>query len=361
MKLTVQLQLLPDAEQKETLRQTMERFNAAADWIAGELFSRQLANKITAQKLLYREVRERFELSAQTAILCIHRVVEAYKRDRSKRPRFRKHAAITYDQRVMGFQGIDRVSLWTLTGRIVVAFVLGAYQRERFTLRKGQADLVLRKDGKWFLLVTVDVPDGSPVPATDFIGVDLGIVNIATDSDGNTHTGEQVENVRQKHQRNRCRLQKKGTRGAKKRLKNLAGREARFRRHENHRISKQLVATAKGTGRGIALEELTGIRQRTEQRLRKRQRARHAGWSFFQLRSFVEYKSRLAGVPVILVDPRNTSRTCSQCGHCEKGNRKSQSEFRCLHCEYSTNADYNAAVNLSWLGQSRNAAPELAG
>lgn len=338
----------------------MERFNVAADWIAGELFTRKVKNKITAQQLLYREVRTRFALSAQTAILCIHRAVEACKRDSSIRPHFRKHAAITHDQRVMGFQGIDRVSLWTLTGRVIVPFILGAYQRERFTLRKGQADLVLRKDGKWFLLVSVDVPDGTPVPTTDFIGVDLGIINIATDSDGKIHSGNAVERARQRHHRNRQRYQKKGTKGAKKRLKILAGREARFRRHENHIITKELVAKAKGTQRGISLEDLTGIRQRTEPRLRKRQRARHAGWSFFQLRLFVKYKAKLAGVSVVFVDPRNTSRTCSQCGYCDKGNRKSQSEFRCLHCNFSTNADYNAARNIARLGATCNPPSELA-
>lgn len=358
MKLTVQIQLLPNPEQATTLRQTMERFNTAADWIAGELFARKLANKILAQKLLYADVRQRFELSSQTAILCIHRVVEAYKRDRNKRPRFRKHAAITYDQRTYSFKGIDRVSLLTIAGRVLIPFVLGAYQRERFTFRKGQADLVLRKDGKWFLLVTVDLPDGTPTPATDFLGVDLGVINIVTDSDGKAHSGETVERVRQRHQRNRQRLQKKRSKGAKKRLKLLAGREARFRRQVNHVISKELVAKAKRTGRGIVLENLQGIRDRV--RLRKRQRAKHSGWSFFQLRSCVEYKAKLAGVPVVLVDPRNTSRTCSQCGYCDKANRQSQAVFACLHCDFSTNADYNAACNLRRLGAIGNPPSELA-
>jgi putative transposase len=109
-------------------------------------------------------------------------------------------------------------------------------------------------------------------------------------------------------------------------------------------ISKAIVATAKDTGRGIALEDLTHIRARTT--VRAKQRARHSGWAFHQLRSFVEYKAKLAGVPVVAVDPRNSSRTCSACGHCAKENRRTRDLFECQHCHYSTDADFNAARNL---------------
>lgn len=351
MKLTLQLQLFPDDDAGPKLRATVERFNTAADWLAGEAFAAKLANKVELQRRHYRELRDRFGLSAQMAVRCIAQVCEAYKRDNAVRPKFRKHAAMPFDQRMMSFKGIARVSLLSLTGRVIVPFVMGAYQRERFTAAKGQADLVLRKDGKWFLLVTADLPEGAKPPATDFIGVDFGIVNIATDSDGNAYSGEAVEKARRRHHRNRKRLQRRGTKGAKKRLRKLSGREARFRRHENHRISKAIVASAKGTERGIALEALKGIRDRIT--VGRRQRARHAGWSFHQLRAMIEYKARLAGVFVAAVDPRNTSRTCSACGHCEKGNRRSQGEFSCKSCGYSTNADLNAALNLRERGLGR--------
>ncbi len=97
----------------------------------------------------------------------------------------------------------------------------------------------------------------------------------------------------------------------------------------------------------IALEDLRHIRSRTEARLRKSQRAKHSSWSFWQLRFFLQYKAALAGVLLHTVDPRNTSRACSQCGHCEKANRKSQAHFTCKNCGYSCNADWNAAKNIS--------------
>jgi len=349
----VQIQLLPDKELATEMRETVETFNAACNWLAQEAFARKTSNNILLQKLFYADLRERFGLSAQMAAICIRLVASTYKRDKSRLPKFRRHAAMPYDRRVLSFKGIDRLSLRTLDGRVIVPMVMGAYQRERFSAARGQCDLVLRKDGKWFLLATVDLPEGTPIPGSDFIGVDLGVANLATDSDGQRHTGEHVEAVRQKYHARRKTLQeaaaKRKARGHRPKqiraaLKRVAQKESRFRRDTNHRISKGLVAKAKGRRRGIALEELTGIRKRA--RFRRRQRARISGWAFSQLRGFIEYKARLAGVPVVLVDPRNTSRTCSECGHCEKANRKWQAIFECKQCGHATHADYNAARNI---------------
>jgi IS605 OrfB family transposase len=351
VKLTVQLQLLPERDHAARLRETVERFNGAANWLSGIAFERKTANKVLLQQVAYRDLRERFGLSAQMAVRCIARVCEAYKRDKSIRPVFRKHAAMPFDQRMMSFKGIDRVSLLTLGGRVLVPTLMGKYQAERIGHPKGQTDLVPREDGRWFLLVTVDIPARAPIPATDFIGVDLGIANIATDSDGNQHSGKDVERVRRKHNLQRKRLQRKGTRGAKKKLKRLAGKEARFRRHENHRISKLIVENAEGTGRGIALEDLKGIRERITARGTDA-RNRLSGWSFAQLFAFLAYKAEYAGVPIVTVDPRNTSRTCAACGHCSKSNRKSQAEFVCKACGHRAHADRNAARNIALRAQA---------
>src|SRR5207248_10244537 len=145
----------------------------------------------------------------------------------------------------------------------------------------------------------------------------------------------------------RQRLQKRGTKSAKRHLKKLSGKEARFKKHTNHVISKRIVHKAKTNRQGIAIEELRHIRTRTEARLRHSQRSRHSSWSFAQLRFFLQYKAALAGIPLHTVDPRNTSRTCSVCGHCEKANRKSQASFRCVQCGHTENADRNAAKNIA--------------
>ncbi|HMB06461.1 MAG TPA: transposase [Isosphaeraceae bacterium] len=350
----MQIQVLPDTAQADRLKAIMGRFNAAANWIVGELFAGKVTNKITAQKLLYKQVRERFGLGAQTAILCIHRAVEAYKRDPSILPVFRPEAAITYDVCTLSFKGPDKVSLLTLSGRITVPFVFGKYHADRFSHPKGQSDLIHREDGKWFLLVTVDVPDGTRFPADDFLGVDMGLAEIATDSDGETHSGKAVDDVRRKHNLQRRRLQRKGTNGARKKLRRVSRKEARFRRHENHCTLKEIVEEARRTGRGIAVEDLEGIRDRVTAR-GSDARNRLSGWSFAQLYNFLAYKAQIAGVMVEKVDPRNTSRACAECGHCERSNRKNRSEFRCQACGHEAHADVNAARNIRAQALSRRA------
>jgi IS605 OrfB family transposase len=368
MKLTLQLQLLPDTAQTDALRTTMERFNEAATWLAGVAFEHQCANKVELQKLTYYDLRARFALPADTAIRCIAQVVEAYKRDKSVQPAFRPHAAMPFSMgKNIGFKGIDRVSISTLTGRVVVPFIMGKYQQERFGFAHGQADLVLRRDGTWFLLVTVDVPEGTCLPISDFIGVDLGVVNLATTSDAVTHTGDEVEACRTRYLRRRTRLQRashvaqmrgKRPKNIRRALQRTARREGSFRRDVNHCISKTLVASATDTLRGIALEDLEGIRAEGTP-FRQAQRARMTGWAFAQLRTFVEYKARLAGVPVVLVDPKHSSQECSCCHHVARANRRSQAVFSCRRCGYTVNADFNAAMNIRFRALVN--APEVAG
>src|SRR5262245_51306637 len=201
VKLILQTQLLPDEDQARKLSATMRAFNAATDWLAGEAFRLKSANKVELQHLYYNQLRDDFGISAQMAIRCIAQVCEAYIRDKSIRPRFKQYASVPYDQRLMAFKGVDRVSLLTLEGRTILPVVMGKYQSERFNGKHGQCDLVRRKDGKWFLLVSVEAPDVAPTPSTDFIGVDLGVVNLAVDRDGEMHMGDDVERTRKHYEK----------------------------------------------------------------------------------------------------------------------------------------------------------------
>ena len=115
----------------------------------------------------------------ETTIRAIAKVTEVYKRDKDIQPTFRPRGAIVYDQRILSWKGADRVSILTLDGRAIVPWIAGAYQRARLDRVRGQADLIHR-DGAFYLLVVVEVGDVPPDDPGGFLGVDLGIANIAT-------------------------------------------------------------------------------------------------------------------------------------------------------------------------------------
>ncbi len=108
------------------------------------------------------------------------------------------------------------------------------------------------------------------------------------------------------------------------------------------------MTEAERTGRGIALEDLGGIRGRV--RLRKPQRVTLHSWAFAQLGQFIAYKAARAGVPLVYVDPAYTSQTCSSCGHVSKRTGPSQATFSCTSCGFAEHADVNAARNIAARG-----------
>ncbi|WP_322656370.1 RNA-guided endonuclease InsQ/TnpB family protein [Streptomyces justiciae] len=185
--------------------------------------------------------------------------------------------------------------------------------------RQGESDL-LCQGGQWYLLVTCEIAEAEPnVHPVGFVGVDLGIVNIATTSTGTRHSGRRINRTREQDRKLRAKLQKKNTKSAKRRAKKHAGKEARRARDINHKISKCIVAEAQRTARGITLEDLGGIR----------------------------------------------SRECSRCHHMETANRPSQATFTCRSCGFAEHADHNASHNIShrgwwtWVRGAESQAPAL--
>jgi putative transposase len=345
MRLTAAIRLLPTPEQADALRRTLEAANAACDYISQVAWESKTFRQFAIHKLTYQAVRETFHLAAQLAVRCIAKVADAYKLDRKTQRTFQPHGAVPYDDRILSYNlKSSEVSIWTLNGRQAIPFVCGERQRELLATQRGETDLAFVR-GKWYLFVACEVETPKPIDAEGALGVDLGIVNLATDSDGESFSGQHIERRRQWYQARRQALQKIGTKSAKRHLKRLAGRQRRFQKDTNHHISKRLVAKAERTKRAIALEDLKGIGQRARVR-RPGQRARHSNWAFGQLRAFISYKAQLTGVTVSFVDPAYTSQQCSACGHTERRNRKSQAEFCCVVWQFASPADYNAAINI---------------
>jgi putative transposase len=352
VKLVANIQLKPSPEQFQALKATLEACNAACNSVSKTAWEHQEFGQYRLQKACYRPIRERFALTAQAAIQCVKKTADAYKLDRKVKREFRIHSAQPYDNRILRFLPEDQVSIWTLLGRQKIPFLCGDLQRRYLSHRKGESDLMFVR-GKFYLVVVCDFDDPDLIGATDVLGVDFGIVNIATDSDGETHTGERVEQQRRIHSNRRTRLQRRGTRAAKRKLRQISGRQARFQKNTNHIVSKIIVQKAKRTTRAVAIEDLGGIRERVT--ARRRQRARLSNWSFSQLRAFLSYKCVQEGIPLILVDPRNTSRQCPECGHTDKKNRPTQARFCCQSCGHSGPADAVAATNIRERGLAARA------
>jgi IS605 OrfB family transposase len=380
VKQVVKVRMLPTDEQSTALAATLRTCNEAASWLSAAMHAERVHRKHDAQKRFYTELKKRFRLSAQPAIRVIGKVADAYATlkanidagnygpPRSEKRKkvaatpvvFRADAAQPFDARCLSWQIPARVggreatvSIWTTAGRCKGVRVLAAPQ-DLVLLRTRsirETDLICR-DGKWFLYATVEAPEG-PLhqPVNGFLGVDMGIVNIATTSDGQFAAGAGLNRYRKRQRRLRTRLQAKKTSSARRLLKKRRRKEARFAADLNHQISKRIVAEAQRTGRGIAVEQLGGIRARV--RLRKPQRATLHSWAFAQLGSFLAYKGKRAGIAFVEVDPAYTSQMCHECGWVDKRNRCSQAAFECGRCGFVGHADHNAAINIATRGVER--------
>jgi IS605 OrfB family transposase len=373
VKLVVRVKLQPTPAQESALHATLRACNAAADHVSRTAFTTGVKDNRRLRALTYITIKDRWGLGAQAAQHVIKKASDAYasltgnlkagnlgrpgtarRRRATEKPlTFRADAAQPYDDRMLSWQMERRtVSIWTVHGRMKGVPFTGEDQQLRLLAqhRQGESDLIHQR-GQWYLLATVDVGDVPPNPAPQgFIGVDLGIANIATTSTGHRHSGRRLNRSRENDRRNRRRLAVKHTRSAKRRAKRRAGKEARRARDINHKISKHIVAEAERTGRGIALENLSGIRERA--RLKKPQRVTINSWGFAQLGAFIEYKARRAGVPVVYVDPAYTSQECSRCHHVDKRNRPNQATFTCRNCGFVEHADLNASHVIAARGWS---------
>jgi putative transposase len=350
VKLIAQLKLQPTPEQADALKRTHQAANAACNYISNIAWATRTFSRFALQKLCYEQVREEFGLSAQMTVRALAKVGDAYRLDKQSKCTFRPLASIAYDDRILSFALPDSsVSIWTLDGRQTIPFVCGERQRRMLATRQGESDLLFHR-GVWYLLVTCNVEEPALHDVDDVLGIDLGVTNIASDSDGTIHSSRHLNHVRYRHRRLRMKLQRLGTKAARRRLRQLIGQERRFAKDVNHTISKCIVEQAERTKRGIALEDLKGIRTRV--RARRSQRAQLHSWSFFQLRSFICYKAQRVGVLVVLVNPQNTSRRCPTCGHTDKANRPNQSTFCCVSCGCAGHADTIAAENIRVLGRA---------
>lgn len=357
--------LNPTTEQAEYLLETMRQFTQSFNLVCAEGWRLKEGNAYTLHKLTYRDckalcpklvsdlhvqARQKASEAVKSAIALDKK--ELFKKELLKGRKVNCPTSTLCPPRynVNSFS-IDwqkgLVNLSTVAGRQKVAFAVPAYALGLIGNRVATADLVYRK-GKKELLFTLHVvlklDNVEFADSATALGVDLGVTRPAVTSDGRLHGKKRWREVSKRRFRLKRKLQANGSKSAKKHLRNLAGREQRFRRDCDHVLSKSIL-TGIAAGTTVVVENLTNIRQRVKATRGEAKRRLHS-WSFAQLRSFLDYKAEALGCRLVGVDPRHTSQRCADCGYIYRGNRPSQSRFICRSCGHRANADRNAALNI---------------
>jgi putative transposase len=315
-------------------------------------------NRYDLHPLAYRKLRATTGLGAQMCCNVLRTVCAAYRALSSnggvplERPvpaiSFRR-ASVHFDARTFSMHG-DRLTLYTLTGRIAVTLRPGGHQQRLLTWGTPKEAELISRHGKWFfnLVLEREVVYKQTGPV---LGVDVGENNLAATSTGKIWGGGQLRFDRDRHLGLRRRTQGNGSKSARQLLHRVSGRERRYMRHVNHRVSKEIVAEAVRIGaRAIAMEDLTHIRDRIKAGIRMRSRLHR--WAFRELQNLVTYKAAELGIASVFVNPAYTSKTCHQCGRI---GRRVRHRFTC-DCGYRGHSDVNAALNHAELGEKALAA-----
>ncbi|MET7932022.1 RNA-guided endonuclease TnpB family protein, partial [Streptomyces sp. NPDC005349] len=232
MKVVTQVKLMPEADQAAALSATLRTVNDLACWVSEVAFAHGVPREYELRKHTYPRLKAE-GLGAQAAQHVIKKVRDAYTtlhaniragnlgKPRSKRRfkaaskpiTFRPRAAQPYDDRCLSWQyDAQTVSIWTTAGRVKnVRFVCSTDALKTLRdYRKGEADLIER-DGVFYLFATCEVPETETYEPDGFIGVDLGIVNVATTSTGYQAAGRGLGRYRKRQLALRAKLQKKRT------------------------------------------------------------------------------------------------------------------------------------------------------
>src|SRR5215471_11007989 len=368
--ITAKLKLTTTKEQFEALHQTQLAYRDALNAVSRYAFSQGKTSNVTRlHKGMYSELRVQYHLPSQLACSVERQVSATYKglwtklkknvehrRKKITKKRFKgldkppKYSSPTVQytyERDYTFQCNQQVSIGTLGGRISIPYQ--GYDKHTALIghgaRIGDAKLWYDRHKKQFYLLVsleIEVPDPTPQRLNEVVGVDVGIhylaVTATSTGQATFYPGKRTRHTANHYARLRKRLQKKGTRGAKRRLKRIEQRERRLKAQANHTLAKQIIKQHPHVL--IGLEQLTDIRERTKRKKRQRkkngkgyervsEKARKANrvysqWSFAELHDLISYKTVLAGSLAVKVDADYTSQTCPLCGYRSQENRPRQ-------------------------------------
>jgi putative transposase len=347
MILVRKVKLQPTAEQAAILLETLKQYKQAIDLPLQFGFQHKQISGVELHKATYYELRKSTQLPSQLVCSARCKAAEALKAIKTKtkgkfdtkQPQSRKFPTVRLDRNSCGITATS-VKITTINGRIAIPLIRYPFADADWENIGTTCELQYKpyKD-EWYLNVFVEKPEPTPKKNGTVLGIDRGCKHIAVLSNNQFHDSKHLRNVKSKYKYLRRRLQGKGTKSAIKLLKKISGKDNRFVRDTNHCISKQIVALPFDT---FVLEKLN---IKKEKKLGRKFNSILAGWSWFQLETFLKYKSVLAGKSVEYVDARYTSQKCSCCGHIERANRQGIN-FSCKQCGFRLHSDLNASRNI---------------
>ena len=391
--ITAKLKLLTSPEQFQALRTLQLAYRDGLNYVSRYAFEHgKMSHKVRLQEGTYDALRVLYNIPSQMACSIPRQVGATYKglwtkvkknaehrrkgmtkkryKGLDKPPTYVAPTLIYQQGKDYTFKNENRVSLLTLSGRVVVPYQ--GYEKHVALIQHGAhigtAHLSFDGPKKRFYLVvalTIEVPDPVPTDHQQVVGVDVGrrYLAVTSGSTGQTSfaSGKQIVPKADHYARLRKRLQQKGTRGATRRLRAIEQRERRLKADANHTVSKHLIELHEHAL--IGLEELTDIRERTRPKKRQRKKRgkgtepvspkqrkanrRRTQWSFAELHAMIAYKAARSGSMAIKVDADYTSQACPKCGHTEQANRPGKGlVFVCQNCHYALHADLIGARNV---------------
>lgn len=354
MQRTIRVKLAPSAAQAELLAETSRLFTAAFNAVCRVGWEQQITNGVALHHATYYPTKLAYpvlvsDLLVQARVKATEALKSAFALRTAGRkanmpvsdacpPRYNRH---TYK---LDWES-QTVRMSTTGGRQTIRFTIPDYGAHYAGYPVDTADLI-NQGGVWWLHVAVTVPAPDVKPTEEVIGVDLGLAQPAVTSNNHFLGKRGWKDVEGRLFHLKRKLQRRGTRSAKRHLRKLRRKQARFRRDCDHVLSKQIVQSAQ-PGATIVLENLADIRKQSKIRKQTKTSRRVHSWSFAQVKRFVEYKAEERGCTVAGVDPRHTSQTCSSCGHVARNNRRSRGRFVCRKCGFELHADLNAARNIA--------------
>ncbi len=327
--------------------ETVKQYNTISNLHIEKCFELKTNSKNKLHKALYKEIRKQLPNFPSALIQCARdNAIEMLKGNKYNKKTVKNlFSSIRFDLRTSKvFLESGEIQLTTVDGRRKYYVKVPVYFNKYLSWKVKGVFVGIHEDTcRIRIIVENEIVERSS--NNEVLGIDLGINNFVVCSDYTIVKANKIKGIKRRYAYMRQKLQAIGTRSAKRKLKELSGRERRFMVDYNHCLSKQIVEKPFGF---FVMEELKNIRKGRKGRKLNRMRS---DWTYYQFRQFLIYKAEDMGKKTILIDPRFTSLRCSRCGFIDKANRN-KGFFHCKSCGFSHNADINASFNIFQLGKA---------